>query len=239
VLPLARDFAGCVLAGGQSSRMGRDKALIELAGKHLIEHAVIKLKRVCTDVAISSSNPQLNAYAPLVADVHPGCGPLGGMEAALLVTPCEWNLFLPVDVPFLPTAYLFSWLRSVELWRLQGMRAMIFTVDGVPQPTVAVVHRDLRPILTQAIERGEYKLLPALTRAAGEVAKQSKFAAASGMRRFPYWADFSIVKDRTREAPHWWCITAAQSEYNGHWFDNLNTPGDFAEAERHVNALDT
>jgi hypothetical protein len=51
--------AGYVLAGGRSSRMGTDKALLELAGKPLIEHAVAKLRRICANVAILGSNPAL------------------------------------------------------------------------------------------------------------------------------------------------------------------------------------
>ena len=237
--PMVRDFAGCVLAGGQSSRMGRDKALIELAGKPLIKHAVVKLKRVCSEVAISSSNPQLAAYAPLIADRHPGCGPIGGMEAALLQSAQEWNLFLPVDVPFLPTVYLHGWLRSMETMRLEGMRAMIFTVDGAPQPTVALVHRDVGPRLTQAIERGEYKLLPALESAAGEVAEWSGFPATKGLWKLPCWAEFKSSARMPAEIPEWWRITEAQRQYSAHWFDNLNTPEEFAEAERYMDVLDT
>lgn len=219
--------------------MGGDKALIELAGKPLIEHAVVKLKRVCNAVSISSGNPLLGAYGPLIADLHPGCGPIGGMEAALLGSPHEWNLFLPVDVPFLPTAYLYGWLRSMETSRLDGMRAMVFAVEGRPQPTVALMHRDIGPRLGEAIERGEYKLLPAIERAAREVAEQSGFPASSGFWKIPYWADFRSSTKRPAEVPDWWCISEAQRGYSAHWFDNLNTPEEFAEAERHIEALDT
>jgi molybdopterin-guanine dinucleotide biosynthesis protein A len=95
------DAGGYVLAGGKSSRMGRDKSLLELAGKPLIAHAVAKLRRICTDVHILGGNPALDEFAPLVPDLHPGCGPLGGLEAALEHSSHDWNLFLPVDVPCL------------------------------------------------------------------------------------------------------------------------------------------
>lgn len=239
MLPQLRDFSGYVLAGGQSSRMGRDKALIELAGKPLIEHAVIKLKRVCADVAISSSNPLLGAHAPLISDVHPGCGPIGGMEAALLQTSRDWNLFLPVDVPFLPTVYLHGWLSGMEVTRMMGMRAMIFTVNGEPQPTVALVHRDVGPLLGRAIERGEYKLLLALKGAAQDVSKRAGFAFESGFWEVPYWAEFESTPQRDAAFPEWFRTREAQRRYSAHWFDNLNTPEEFAEAERNVNALDT
>jgi molybdenum cofactor guanylyltransferase len=72
-------ISGYVLAGGRSSRMGTDKSLLPLAGKSLIQHAVAKLLRVCADVHILGSNPALAAYAPLVPDIHPNCGPIGGI----------------------------------------------------------------------------------------------------------------------------------------------------------------
>src|SRR5271156_1644278 len=106
--PLGLDVGGYVLAGGRSSRMGRDKALLELGGKPLALHAVTKLQRVCSDVHILSENRELSAYAPLVSDLHPGCGPIGGIEAAFAHSTHEWNLFLPVDMPFFPSALLFA-----------------------------------------------------------------------------------------------------------------------------------
>ncbi|MGH9595325.1 MAG: molybdenum cofactor guanylyltransferase, partial [Edaphobacter sp.] len=65
---------GYVLAGGKSQRMGDDKALLELAGKPLVLHATTKLRRLCAEVNILSNNSGLEQYAPLVRDVHEGCG---------------------------------------------------------------------------------------------------------------------------------------------------------------------
>lgn len=218
--------------------MGRDKALLELGGKPLVEHAVAKLRRVCGDVAICSGNAVLAGYAPLVPDIHPGCGPMSGMEAALLGAQREWNLFLPVDVPFLPTLYLYAWLQALELARLRGARVMLWTVDEFPQPTVSLVHRDVGPFLTQAIGRGEYKLTPVLERAAKQSAACSGFAADAGLWKMPYWAELRS-SGGAGDAPAWRCLTEAQRRYSAHWFDNLNRPDEFAEAERHVDALDT
>jgi len=52
-------ISGYVLAGGRTRRMGRDKALIPLAGNPLVEHAVTKLRRICAEVSISAANPSL------------------------------------------------------------------------------------------------------------------------------------------------------------------------------------
>lgn len=247
------EIGGYVLAGGQSSRMGRDKAFLELAGKPLILHAVVKLRRVCVDVNILGSNPALDAYAPLVKDVHPGCGPLGGMEAALLHSQHDWNMFLPVDVPFLPTAYLCGWVRQAVLradgvirilhqgFEMPGVHALVwmFRVEGVPQPTVALVHREVRPFLTEALERGEYKLFPVLERACREISGSNGLLSGVGMVAIPYWSQFTAKSGPRREGEDWCYTTEAQERHSGSWFANLNTPEDFAEAEKHLDALDT
>lgn len=231
---------GYVLAGGQSSRMGRDKALLELAGRPLIAHAVNKLQRTCAQVAVVSGSPALGTFAPLVADVHPGCGPLGGMEAALLHTRFDWNLFLPVDVPFVPAALLQHWVRAVlPESAAQGALVLVCAVDGVPQPTLAFVHRELQPFLTDALEAGEYKLLPALRRAARQRAADAGLPPEAGYGELAVEAAELPDAEERRSGPEPWAtLTSAQRAFRGQWFANLNTPGDFAEAAAHADALD-
>jgi molybdopterin-guanine dinucleotide biosynthesis protein A len=233
--------------------MGRDKALMELGGKPLVLHAVVKLRRVCMEVSVLGDNPALDAYARLVKDVHPGCGPMGGMEAALLHSRYDWNLFLPVDVPFVPTAYLSGWVRQVvhhaggaiqklhEGFEMPGVHALVwmFRVEGVPQPTVALVHREIRPFLTEALERGEYKLFPVLERACREISVGKGLLPGVGMVAIPYWSGLTSKPGPRRIGEDWWYTTEAQERGSGRWFANLNTPEEFAEAERHLDALDT
>ncbi len=241
--------------------MGRDKAFLELAGKPLVLHAVVKLRRVCVEVSILGDNPALDAYAPMVKDLHPDCGPMGGMEAALLHSRYDWNLFLPVDVPFLPTAYLSHWVRMMlpdESWthhdvvssddairgRLvfpakHGVRVFLFTVNEIAQPTVALVHRELRPFLTEALERGEYKLLPVLEKACREIAVGKGLLSGVGMWKIPYLSGLTSKPGPRRTKEDWCYTTEAQERYSGNWFANLNTPEEFADAERHLDALDT
>src|ERR1039457_1555123 len=167
-------ISGYVLAGGHSSRMGRDKALIELAGKPLIEHAVTKLRRVCTEVHIlagaEGEHAGLAQYAPLVHDPHPGCGPVGGFEAALTQSNFEWNLFLPVDMPFLPSALLDDWVRATLQDESRGARIAIFTADDLPQGALALLHREVLPYIVDAIESRRLKVFPALEEAGRELA---------------------------------------------------------------------
>jgi molybdopterin-guanine dinucleotide biosynthesis protein A len=222
--------------------MGRDKALIELAGEPLIRHAVKKLRRVCMDVRILGNNEELAAFAPMVPDIHPGCGPMSGMEAGLRHTVLEWNLFMAVDMPFVPSAFLFDWLRrSVSAKRNEvfgAARVQMFEDSGRPQPGLCLLHRDVASFLTGAIERGEFKLMPVLEEAGRALAARDGFVPGVG-------GFFCLPLMKFHSAPDWargvdWMhTTEAQQRARPLWFANLNTPEEFAEAEQHVDALDT
>lgn len=240
--PLPSEIGGYVFAGGRSSRMGRDKALLELAGKPLLRHAVKKLRRVCMDVRVLSANAEFAEYAPIVPDIHPNCGPLGGMEAALAHSIFDWNLFMPVDMPFLPSVFLLNWIRQTLMLEKRGMRLAMFTVNGVPQPALTMIHRDAIPFVMSAMERREFKLYPVLEQAARELAAKQGILFGMAFHISP-WTDegtFSATANRYgRQQEAWLATTEAQQEAKHLWFANLNTPEEFAVAERYVAALDT
>jgi molybdenum cofactor guanylyltransferase len=240
--PIRCEIGGYVLAGGKSSRMGQDKALMELAGKPLLAHAVIKLRRVCMDVHVLGANSEFAAFAPIVPDLHPDSGPLGGMEAALAQSVSDWNLFMPVDMPFLPSAFLHQWVRRTLIDEENGARLAMFTVDDVPQPTLAIIHRDVAPFVTSAVERSQFKLYPALEQASRKLAASRGVSPGVVFSNLPFddratfWAGPNLSGPR-QEA--WLATTEAQQAAKHLWFANLNTPEEFAEAERHLDALDT
>lgn len=215
-MPTPPPISGYVLAGGRSSRMGADKSLLPIAGKPLISHAVAKLRHICADVHILSANSGLAGYAPLVADLHPGCGPVGGIEAALAHTSCDWNLILPVDVPFLPVAILQTLVDTAG----GPARVAMFTVSGRAQPAVCVLHREIAPSIAAAIALGELTLLPVLEAAADVLALQHGQPLDQVLRYQPIPGG-----------------SDAGTQFL--WFANLNTPQDFVDAEANIAALDT
>ena len=217
--------------------MGRDKALLELGGKPLVWHAVTKLQRLCREVAILSSDPQVVPYGPLVQDVHPGCGPLGGVEAALLHTVHDWNLFLPVDVPFIPTAMLNLWLGHALGASGRGLRASVVAVDATVHPTLLVLHREMAPFLTDSLEHGHNRLLTALQDGAEKIALARNLKTREVFMEMQY--DDAYTPAVEAEDEPWYPLTEAQKARGLDWFANLNTPEEFAEAERCIAALDT
>jgi molybdopterin-guanine dinucleotide biosynthesis protein A len=160
------DAEAFVLAGGGSTRMGQDKALLRLAGRPLIEIALDKLRAVglaSSAVRIAGARSDLSSYAPVVADLHSGCGPLSGIEAALSATTQPFNLFLPVDLPLVPAPFLAWMLMRAQI---TGALVTIPRVNGLPQPLCGVYHRDLLANVTAALVAGNYKVMPAVATAA-------------------------------------------------------------------------
>ena len=225
---VAQGVGGYVLAGGHSSRMGRDKAMLELAGYPLIAHAVGKVRRLTGEAQILAGeppgNPALGAFGPLLFDLHPGCGPIGGMESALAHTRHEWNLILPVDVPFFPAVHMGAWLQRFTSGPGPRCPVALFEVEGRPQPTLLLVHREVRPFLTAAIGRGEYRLMDALRTAVRELGTCEGFIGGG-------------VPHVTRPAELLEAGPEAGAE-TSLWFSNLNTPEEFAAAEVQATTLD-
>ena len=212
--------------------MGRDKSLLTLAGKPLVEHAVTKLQRLCAKVSVLSGNAELAGYAPLVSDNFGGSGPLGGMEAALLDSEFAWNLILPVDMPFLPTLLLEDWMYSLWDGPIGDARISMLSVGAQAYPTLLLLHRDVIPYLRLDLKLGRYKVLACLESAATAIAAERQLKPERVFWR-PQYDDLLSPKWRNADEV-WKKATGASVE-----FANLNTPDDFAEAERNSAALDT
>jgi molybdopterin-guanine dinucleotide biosynthesis protein A len=105
-----RAFDSFILVGGRSSRLGTDKAFVELGGKTLMTRAVDVVREAVpesriTIVAGSSTQFAIQAIAadvPFIFDLHEGRGPVGGLHAALSYTETKWIFVLACDYPFVP-----------------------------------------------------------------------------------------------------------------------------------------
>jgi molybdenum cofactor guanylyltransferase len=150
-------ITGFVLAGGKSTRMGRDKAGLSFDGRTLLETALEAARAVADKVFILGDPELYGAYAATIADVFPGCGPLGGIHAALQQTTTEFNLMIAVDTPFLSG----SLLRYLVERALEA-RAIVAApkINAYPQPLCAVYSRAFLPIAERALKTGAYKIVP-------------------------------------------------------------------------------
>jgi molybdenum cofactor guanylyltransferase len=195
-----------ILAGGQSTRMGSDKALLEFRGRLLIEHAVEKLRALGFSPRIAGTRPDLAAWAPVISDNYPGSGPLAGIEAALSVSDADLNLFLPIDLPLLSLEFL-RWMtaRAGETSAL----ATIPLLQDHPQPLCAIYHRDLLPHVRSALVAGDRKVMRVVYHAA---ARANLKLDCFHIETIAACVDFPAVPPVHR------------------WFENLNTPADLQNA---------
>ena len=110
-----RRCTGALLCGGRSSRMGRDKALIEVAGMPLWRLQLEKLRAVCSEVVVCGSPAQRHAFESdhvrFESDAAPGLGPLSGIARAMETTRCSHVLVLAVDMPKMSEHYLSGLLE--------------------------------------------------------------------------------------------------------------------------------
>ncbi len=148
---LKGSVAGFVLAGGRSSRMGSDKARALFGGVPLIQAALQTIDAVGIPVHIAGARSDLSSFAAQISDTFAETGPLGGVHAALSVSDAEWNLFLPVDLPLMPSSLLACLLRRATL---TGAPVTAARLNGRIQPFPVVLHRSVLPSITQRLETG-------------------------------------------------------------------------------------
>ncbi|MBX7222110.1 MAG: molybdenum cofactor guanylyltransferase [Blastocatellia bacterium] len=153
------DVSAFILSGGESRRMGRDKAWVAVAGVPMIER-VLAIARETTDTVAVIASPSA-AYqclgVPLRTDVRRDpdrpAGPLAGIETALTLAEREYVLVLACDLPFLTVEWLMFLLSkrheaSAVLPEVETHKGK--TVQGL----CAVYHRDILPTVSSLLDQG-------------------------------------------------------------------------------------
>ena len=151
----AQDVTAFILAGGKSTRMGADKAFIALDGRTLLARSLDLARSVTHDVRIVGDAAKFAAFAPVVEDIFPGCGPLGGIHAALRASQTNFNLILAVDMPFVPPALLPFLLTRA---RSSAQIVTIPRAGGGWQPLCGVYRREFAEVAEEALRAGRYKI---------------------------------------------------------------------------------
>lgn len=206
-----RDAAGFVLAGGRSSRMGTDKALVSLAGEPLVAIGLGILREAGLTASVAGGDPGLSMFAPQVADRQAGLGPLSGICAALASTSVRRAVFLSVDQPLLP-ASLLVWL--VRHARITERAVTVVSVNGFAQTFPAVVERAVLPVLEGELQAGRGGCF-------------SAFRAAAESFEQPVAVVPVEVLVQCGQIAHPRGLPAAR------WFLNVNTAEDLWRAEVH------
>jgi molybdenum cofactor guanylyltransferase len=143
-------MTGIVLSGGESRRMGRDKAFLMLDGIPLIEHVLRTLRAVFPRIIIVTNDPA--SYVPyravVVTDAVTKQGPLTGIYSGLLHSQDDYNFVVACDMPFL-TPGLISYMAGLA----DGHDIVAPMVDGYLEPLHAFYRRRLLPVIEERLGR--------------------------------------------------------------------------------------
>jgi molybdopterin-guanine dinucleotide biosynthesis protein A len=194
--------AGFILAGGESSRMGVDKGLLEIAGVPMIARAARLVESALGSPVVLVGTPEKYRGLGLraIADDWPGCGPLGGIATALRASDAEWNLIVACDLPYLTREWLEYLLQRARDSVEEAVVARNLTPANKrgAEPLCAMYHKGSEPELRRALQRGVRKVTEGLAELRVEMIEPAK------------WKSF---------------------DSDGLLFKNVNTPADYEEAE--------
>ena len=167
---------GFVLAGGQSTRMGADKAFVELGGHTLLERALQTVSAVASEVRILGNREKFKAIRDVIEDEFPDHGPLGGIHAALRASHEDLNLILAVDMPFVEARFL-EYL--VQRARAGAAVATVPRIAGRWQPLCALYRRGFADVAEPALRAGKNKIDPLFGQVSLQVIEEAELQEQS------------------------------------------------------------
>src|SRR5579863_1133978 len=164
-----------ILAGGRSSRMGVDKALLSLGEQTLLERALQTASHSGADPYIVGSRARYGELGPVIEDIYPGCGPLGGIHAALTATVTDLNLILSVDMPLMKAEFL-RWL--IDQAHASPELIMVPNAAGGVQPLCGTYRRAVATVAEEALQTGDYKVGLLFERVPTRILREREILAA-------------------------------------------------------------
>jgi len=150
-----QQLTGIILAGGKGIRLGRNKGMAELNGKHLIEYVIENLQKVAGEILISSNTDQCKKFGlPVIPDVFEAKGPMAGIHACLKASSNEHNFVISVDTPFVSPEFIHFMLESRE----DKLIAAPWYGKDHYEPLCAYYNKACLPIMESFFDKGNYKL---------------------------------------------------------------------------------
>ena len=138
-----------ILAGGQSRRLGTDKALLRFQGRTLLAASVERLRPLCQEIIVVTNTPQAHAHpaARLVGDLFPGKGALGGVYSGLMAAHTSHSLVIACDMPFVDEALVRHIIAQT------GFDIVVPQIDGAFHPLFGLYSRDCLAVIEETLKQ--------------------------------------------------------------------------------------
>lgn len=152
-------ITGAILAGGSSSRMGTDKALLVLDGLTLIEHVSKTMREVFEEVIVITNVPMKYRFLniPTYPDIYRGCGPLGGIHSAFVHSRAPSVFVVACDAPFVTKDLIYHIINTIS----QGSVRVPIS-QGKVHPLCGYYSRECLQEIQQRLEQRQLKVLDLL-----------------------------------------------------------------------------
>lgn len=153
--------AAIILSGGKSSRMGTNKALLKINEQTNIERIRDKLKKHFDDIILVTNDSEAYEFLELTttADYYPGMGPLAGLHAGLQASPCDVNVIVACDMPFVSGEF-----AELLAGKCYDYDAVIPVINGKPHPLFAAFKKKAAAEAAICIEAGTLRMKHLLDR---------------------------------------------------------------------------
>jgi molybdopterin-guanine dinucleotide biosynthesis protein A len=152
---LISDVTGVLLAGGKSRRMGQDKRLLSVGEETLYVRSLSVLRAIFERVmvVVAQDSPLVASDAPVLRDVIPHCGSLGGLYTGLKEAGTQWVFAAACDMPFLDPGTIrhFTGLKG------EGDVVMAKLRNGF-HPMHALYHRNCLPVMESLIHAQDFRI---------------------------------------------------------------------------------
>lgn len=148
-----------IQAGGQSSRMGEDKALKPFLGAPLIQRVIQRLAPIADEMIVTTNRPNDYAFlnTRLVPDLKPGRGPLGGLYTAVASASHSQVAVVACDMPFASKHFLEN---SISLMVEEEADVVIAKTDEGYEPFHALYRRETcLPAIEAAMDADQWKVI--------------------------------------------------------------------------------
>jgi molybdopterin-guanine dinucleotide biosynthesis protein A len=187
-----------ILTGGQSSRMGQDKALLEIGSKTLLERAASLCAPLVSSITLVGDPQRYSRFGfPALADRWPGAGPLGAIATALSSAKHPWCLVLACDMPFVTSPWL-EWL--LDRASKSSSDAVIPETTRGLEPLCAIYRASCAPVLAAALDSGVRKVTDGLDLINTDLIKENEWRKFSPdgdlFQNLNTWEDFVSAKKK-------------------------------------------
>ena len=152
---LIKDVAGVILAGGKSSRFGKNKALVKLNGIPLLDRVISVMGSLFQQLVLITNTPDEYAYLhlPMHEDLIKNLGPLGGVYTGLTVIRERIGFFVGCDMPFLSPGLIRHMVETGG-----NFDVVVPDVSGKVEPLHGLYNQNCLPVMKNMIDSGALRI---------------------------------------------------------------------------------